>query len=118
MSEFPNYRKVIAVCVCAGAGEAVYCDDGAAFYCWPIGDQRRVFVEGTPVPGSQRASELNELAVKAYVPQWEAVARNLAQLLSAVADSLDLTRPLGEGVEPDELRTALARQCAAHGITP
>jgi hypothetical protein len=102
MSDLPKYRKVVAVCPDANRGEAIYCDDGACFYCWPVGDNRRFHIEGTPVPGSQRASELNELAIKAYVPQWEQVARNLAQVLLSV-------------YEDDQ---TFAHQCAAHGLKP
>jgi len=76
-----------------------------------------VFVEGTPVPGSQRADELHELAVKAFVPEWEQVARNLAQAMLAYAHEFSALDSINLDAA-EEMLGVFAKQCAAHGITP
>jgi hypothetical protein len=116
------HRNVVAVCPCAGQGEAVYCDDGAVYYFLLNGDQPRVPLEGTAVPGSKRAAEREQLFDEAKVPQWEQVARNLGQILTNTAAWLDESRvaigAVPTPVDTTELRKAFAKQCAAHGVAP
>lgn len=111
-------RRVVSVCPCAGAGEAVYADDGAVFYTLPNGNLPRTYVEGVPVPGTARAVEIGTQL--SDVPEWEAVARNLAQVLTNTAAWLD---EFAEGkagdtmpVDTAQLRSAFKGQCEAHGV--
>lgn len=112
MTSVSEYRKVIAVCPCVGAGEAIYCDDGAVFYSLPNGADPRVHIEGTAVPGTERSG------VQKREQEWESVARNLAQILLNTADWLHEAAANGPTIDEDMLRAAFKNQCEVHGVTP
>lgn len=81
--QFRYKRKPVAVlalpAIIPGAydGTLVVCDDGAVFASWPDGDQPRVWVEGTPIPGTVREMNLGAVQgrLAAIVEQVERNAR-------------------------------------------